>query len=229
MQRKVTHRRSIVSTSTKIPRRIDTAAKLVDHLGVPPERIRIIPQPGSATVNDAMEFERETGRLCELVDGILVEKGMGYYESRLAIVLIGILERFLSENGDPGFLLGEAGMIWVEPGQMRMADVAYFSWDHFPNRLLPAGAVLDLTPDWAVEILSPSNTDAEMLRKRREYFNGGAKLVWQVDPVTRTVDVFTAADIVNRHGDEAVLTGAPVLPGFSISIKRWFERAGQRA
>lgn len=218
-----------MSSITMIPRRIDTAAKLVDHLGVPPERIRIIPQPGSATVDDAMEFERETGRLCEVVDGILVEKGMGYFESRLAVVLIGILEQFLSENGDPGFLLGEAGMIWVEPGQMRMPDVAYFSWDHFPGRVLPPGAVLNLTPDWAVEILSPSNTDAEMLRKRREYFKGGAMLVWQVDPATRTVEVYTAFDISTKHGEEAVLTGAPVLPGFSISIKRWFERAGHRA
>ena len=218
-----------MTTTTMTPRRIDTAAKLVDHLGVPPERIRIIPQPGSATVNDALEYQRETGKLCEVVDGILVEKAIGYYESRLAVVLIGMLERFLSENGDPGFLLGEAGMVWVEPYQMRMADVAYISWVHFPNRMLPAGAVLDLTPDWAVEILSPSNTDAEMLRKRREYFNGGAKLVWQVDPATRTVEVYTAIDICTGHGEDDALIGAPVLPGFSISIKRWFERAGQRA
>jgi Uma2 family endonuclease len=216
-----------MTTSTMTPRRFDTVAKLVDHLGVPNERIRLIPEPGSATIEDALECESQI--LCELVDGILVEKAMGYYESRVAIVLIGMLDRFLEDHGDLGFLLGEAGMIWVAADQMHMPDVSYFSWDRFPGRLLPAGAVLDLVPDWAIEILSPSNTEFEMARKRREYFDGGAKLVWQVDPLTRSVDVYTAINAFTTHGEDAVLTGAPVLPGFSFSIRKWFERAGQRS
>jgi Uma2 family endonuclease len=209
-------------------RRFDTAAKLIDHLGIPPERIRVIPEPGSATLADVLNHNRESGKLCELIDGILVEKALGYYESRLAVVLPFFLEEFLATN-DLGIVIGESGMVWVEPGQMRMADVAFISWDHFPNRILPAGAVLDLTPDWAIEILSPSNTVAEMTRKRREYFDGGAKLVWQADPGTRSVAVYTAVDDVTTHGEDATVTGAPVLPGFSLSIRRWFERAGQRA
>jgi Uma2 family endonuclease len=217
-----------MSTVSMTPRRFDSVDKLVDHLDVPLKRIRLIPQPGAATINDALEYRRETGILCELVDGILVEKAMGYYESLVAAVLIGMLRRYIVENGNPGFVLGEAGMVWVETGQMRMPDVSYFSWDHFPGRLLPKGAVLDLTPDWAIEVLSPSNTDAEMARKRREYFNGSAKLVWQVDPLAHTVDVYTAFDQFTRHGEDATLTGAPVLPGFSLSIRQLFELAGKQ-
>jgi Uma2 family endonuclease len=157
-----------------------------------------------------------------------VEKAMGYYESRLAIVLAFFLEEYLG-NEDLGIVIGEAGMVWVEPGQMRMADVAFISWDHFPGRVLPVGAVLDLTPDWAVEILSLSNTEIEMTRKRREYFAGGAKLVWIVDPVARSVEAYTAVATFTTFGEDATMTGAPVLPHFSLSVRHWFERAGQRA
>src|SRR5216683_1610034 len=133
--------RQAMATATMTPRRLDTVAKLVNHLGIPPERIRLFPSPGEATIDDALEFRRETGILCELVDGILVEKAMGYYESLVAAVLIGLLRRYLEEQGEPGFVLGESGMVWVEPDQMRMPDVSYISWDHFPGRVLPKGAV----------------------------------------------------------------------------------------
>jgi Uma2 family endonuclease len=117
----------------------------------------------------------------------------------------------------------------MEPGQVRLPDVCFFAWEKFPNRLLPRGAILDRRPDLAVEILSPSNTRAEMARKRREYFAGGARLIWEVNPETRRVRVYTDADTFTELGEEETLDGGPVLPGFSLPIRRWFERAGERA
>ena len=88
--------------------------------------------------------------------------------------------------------MGEAGMVRVSEAQVRLPDVSFVAWNHFPNRKLPAGSILDVVPDFAVEILSPTNTEKEMKRKRQEYFDGGSKLVWIVDPNTRTVQVFTS-------------------------------------
>ena len=119
-------------------------------------------------------------------------------------------------------------MVRVEPGQIRMPDVAFVSWSHFPGRMLPAGGILDVTPDLAVEVISPTNTRREMARKRREYFAGGAKLVWQVYPKTQTVEVYTDADTFTTLGEADTLTGDPVLPGFTLPIKRWFDRAGRQ-
>ena len=110
-----------------------------------------------------------------------------------------------------------------------MPDVSFFSWSHFPGRKLPTGQVLNVVPDLAVEILSPSNTWEEMARKRREYFAGGAKLVWQADPATRSVEVFTAADASTTLDENASLDGGDVLPGFTLPIRDWFARAGDRA
>jgi Uma2 family endonuclease len=215
-----------MAAPTITPPDFDTVAKLVDHLGVPGERIRLRPAPGTARIEDAIEAERQ-GQLCELIDGVLVEKAVGYYESILAMIVGGRLGHFLTENGKPGFLLGESGMVWVEPGQMRVGNIAYVSWSHFPGRKLPRGAVLDLTPDWIIEVLSPSNTAAAMERKRREYFTGGAKLVWQVYPQKRSVEVYTAADVCTTHDEDAMLDGSPVLPAFQVSVREWFADAGE--
>jgi Uma2 family endonuclease len=86
---------------------------------------------------------------------------------------------------------------------------------------------LDHVPDIAVEVLSPSNPTKEMERKRREYFAGGAKLVWIVDPELHTVDVYTSVDQFRTLTESDTLDGGEVLPGFALSIRDWFKRAGK--
>src|SRR6516165_5737431 len=77
----------------------DTVADLIERLGgIPASRILLHPAPGTATENDVIEAEARTNRLCELWDGVLVEKPMGFYESRLAIVLSHFLESYLEKN-----------------------------------------------------------------------------------------------------------------------------------
>ena len=202
---------------------VPTVADLLNQLGIPPERILLRPAPGKAKERDLLRSRR----LCELIDGVLVEKTMGWYESRLEVILIHLLETFL-ESKPLGFVLSGTAMVRVDPGQVRLPDVSFFLWSRFPNRILPLGQILDLVPDLAVEILSPSNTAKEMARKRQEYFAGGAKLVWEVYPEKRTVEVFTAPDQSTTAEENGVLDGGDVLPGFSLAVRDWFERAGTR-
>ena len=168
--------------------------ELLERLGdIPLSRILLQPPPGAATKKDVIEAEAKTGRLCELVDGVLVEKAIGYYEDRLGVVLICCFETLI-EAHKLGIVLGAAGMMCPQPGIVRMPSVAFYSWSQFPNRLLPRGQILYRTPELAVEILRPDNTEREMERKRREYFGGGAQLVWQLYPETKRVRVYTAVD-----------------------------------
>lgn len=208
-------------STLSVPR---TVADLLRRLPISPERILLSPRPGAATEEDLLGCPR----LCELVDGVLVEKAMGFYESRRAAALIYFLETYLAQN-PIGFVLDGSGMCRVEPGQVRLPDVSFYSWDHFPGKALPADTqVLGLAPDLAVEALSPGNTPEEMDRKRREYFAAGTKLYWEVDPAARTVKVYTN---VRRHklaGEDGTLSGGNVLPGFSLGVREWFEKAGKR-
>jgi Uma2 family endonuclease len=208
------------ATSTEL----ETVADLLEQLHVPPERILLRPAPGEATEQDLIKNRR----LCELIDGVLVEKAMGYYESSLASVLIGAIYEFLRKT-KLGIVLGEGGLMRVEEAQVRIPDVAFYSWSKFPNKLLPRVQILNFVPELAVEILSPTNTKKEMKRKRREYFEGGAELVWEVHPEKQIVDVFTAPEEKTTIGVDGILDGGTVLPGFTLSIKEWFDQAGKRA
>ncbi len=142
--------------------------KVVERLGVPAHRVLLNPPPGEATEKDLLRCKR---KFVELVDGVLVEKAMGWYESRLGAVLVGFLETYLLEH-DLGIVLESQGLMRVAPGQLRMPDVAFYSWDHFPRHKLPKGQILGVVPDLAVEVQSPDNTKKELQRKRREYFAG---------------------------------------------------------
>ena len=216
---------SVLATSTST---IETLADLLERLGdVPLERIRFRPYPGTATEQDVLARPDGVKRLCELVDGVLVEKAMGFYESRVAIVLIGFLQEFLRRR-DLGIVLGADGMMRLAPGLVRIPDVSFISWSRFPDRQLPAEPIPDLAPDLAVEILSVSNTQAEMARKLRDYFAAGVRLVWYVEPEDHTVRVYTAPDQSRLLTVDDTLDGGAVLPGFTLAIRQWFEEAGQR-
>src|SRR5438105_3865279 len=138
---------------------IETVADLLEHLGaIPPGRVRFFPPPGTATEKDVLARPDGVKRLCELVDGVLVEKPCGFYESRLAVVLIHRLGEFVDLH-DLGIVLGPDATLRLRSGLVRLPDVSFISWDHFPGRLLPAEPVPNLAPDLAVEVLSASNTE----------------------------------------------------------------------
>ena len=169
--------------STTTDTGIDTIglAELLKRLGnVPVERVRLRQPLGHATEEEYVRYAERTGRGCELIDGVIVEKSMGYYESRLAAELIRVLGNFLVQN-PLGIVLAPDGMVRIE-GQVRMPDVAFYPWSEFPSRRLPRAAILAATPALAVEVISPSNTEGEMERKRRDVFLAGTMLFWQVYP-----------------------------------------------
>jgi Uma2 family endonuclease len=210
------------------PARVRTLADLLHDLGdIPPERIWLRPAPGTATEKDVTEIEVHTNRLCELVDGVLVQKPMGYFEGRLALLLGYYLETFLTDH-DLGIVLGADGTVRLAPGLVRIPDIAFFSWDRLPGRELPAEPIPDLAPDLAVEVLSQTNTEAEMKRKLREYFKAGVRLVWLVDPPTRTARVYTSPGRSRLVREDETLDGGAVLPGFSLTLRDWLALAGRR-
>ena len=125
-----------MSTAT-IDRSIETMADLLERLGgVPLDRIRFHPPPGTATERDVLEAERRDNRLCELVDGVLVEKVMGYREAILAGALVRRLANFVVPR-NLGHVAGADGMVRLFPGLIRIPDVAFASWDCFPEGRLP--------------------------------------------------------------------------------------------
>jgi Uma2 family endonuclease len=201
-----------------------TVADLQQHLGgVPADRIRLFPFPGTATEEDALRIDAHEDRICELVDGILVEKPMAYYESVLAGILITLINNYLETN-NRGIAAGADGALWILPRKMRIPDVSFISWERFPGRKLPNDKIFRVAPDLAVEILSDSNTEGEMNLKLDEYFRAGVRLVWYIDPHLRTACIYTARDEMRTIDEQGVLDGQDVLPGFHLRLGELFDR-----
>lgn len=201
---------------------IKTLADLLDRLGgVPLERIRFRPFPGTATVQDVIDIQQQEGKLCELVDGVLLEKVMGYTESRLAVFLAGLLNAFVIPR-NLGLVTGSDGTVELMADLVRILDVAFTRWERMPDRRCPTVPVPRLAPNLAVEVLSRSNTPGEMAAKRQEYFSAGVELVWEINPVARTVAVFTSVTGVTTLTAADVLDGGTVLPGFTLSLQDLF-------
>lgn len=210
------------------PTTLWTLADLFERFGaMPAYRIRNIPPPGMATEEDVIAVQVHQDRLCELIDGVLVEKTVGYYEARLAAVLVYFLEGYAHKR-DLGICLGADGTVRLFPGQVRIPDASFFAWDRFPNRELPAEPIPDLAPDLAVEVLSEGNTKKEIDRKLREYFQAGTRLVWYVDPKARTVRVYTSPRRSRLVTEDQALDGGTVLPGFKLPLKKPFAQVTRR-
>ncbi len=80
-----------------------TIADLLKRLGnIPANRVRLHPTPGTATEKDLLEILDRENRPCELVEGTLVEKPMGFEESEIAGTIshsIGSIRRGLANWG----------------------------------------------------------------------------------------------------------------------------------
>jgi Uma2 family endonuclease len=204
------------------PLTIETIGDLLDRLGgISPQRVRFKPAPGTATEQDVISVEARENRLCELVDGVLVEKPMGYVESLLAMAIGDVLREFVKPR-KLGLVTGESGMMRLFPGLVRIPDVAYVGWDRIPGRRVPRQPIPDLVPHLVVEVLSESNTAAEMARKLEEYFRTGVLLAWLVDPRGRTVAAYTSPTQSARLDESQTLDGGVVLPGFTLPLRDLF-------
>jgi Uma2 family endonuclease len=199
-----------------------TIADLLTRLGnVPASRVRLYPTPGTATEKDVITVLDLENRPCELVDGTLVEKPMGFEESEIAATIIILVGSFVRRH-KLGIVAGEAGTIRLFPGLVRIPDVAFVSWDRLPGRKRPKVPIPHLVPDLVALVLSKSNTKPEMNRKLTEYFAAGARSVWVVNPKKRTVRVHTALDRSVFFNEDQSLDGGTVLPGFVLRLRELF-------
>lgn len=193
--------------------------------GVPLERIRMNPPPGIATERD---LERASKPVCELIDGVLVEKAMGARESLLGVYLASLISNHV-HAGDLGVVLGEAGFIRLAIDQVRAPDATFIPWSEFPGGEVPEDeAFWSVAPGLIVEVLSPGNTTAEIDRKLAEFFKAGCKLAWVIDPRAKAAKVYTSAKKFKELDETGTLDGGKVLPGFALKLADLFAATRRR-
>jgi Uma2 family endonuclease len=134
--------------------------------------------------------------------------------------------RFVGNHADErdlGHTVNNSAVITQRgPDTVRGADIAFYSYAKVPRGPMPIGYI-DVPPDLAIEVRSPSDRWKAIINKVNEYLNAGVTLVCVLDEQTAMAHVF-ASDrppmIVPADGE---LDLSEVLPGFRVPLRRFFE------
>lgn len=200
-----------------------TLGDLLHRLGdIPASRILLEPPPGTATEGDVVRYlEAPRKRLCELIDGVLVEKAMGVLEGLFGLWIGRLIGNFVEEH-DLGLVFGADSPFRFQLGLIRYPDASYISWERIPDEELPPAPVARIVPDLAVEVISEGNTKREMEMKLDLYFQSGVRAAWIIDPATKTASVYSSRRRVKHLGIDGEIDGGKVLPGFKLPLTDMF-------
>ena len=163
------------------------------------------------------------GKRTELVRGDLVVMAPaggrhGHIAHRLSLFIGNhVLEQNLGQvfAAETGFLLRR------DPDTVRAPDIAFVAAGRLSDGELPPG-FLELAPDLAVEVVSPSDSSAAIRAKVRDWLEAGAPLVWVVYPDSRSVTVHRQGGQPQQLSETDSLSGAPALPDFAVPVRDLF-------
>ncbi|MBI3666324.1 MAG: Uma2 family endonuclease [Acidobacteria bacterium] len=173
------------------------------------------------TFDQFMDLPEQEGVDRELDEGRVIEMPHpsflhGAIQGRVFHFFTVYLERTGADfhaSLNTGFRLG--------PETVRAPDVCLVRRSSYAAMEAVKGALLGF-PDLAVEIVSPSDTAADMDRKIEQYLRAGAAAVWVFYPETRHVM------IRRRSGETRIVTSGQtleepeLLPGLSILVDHVF-------
>lgn len=183
-----------------------------------------------ATSADVMLMTPEEFLVCSVPDGkaelvrgeLRVTPPAGGPHGRAATKIAVLLHGYVEPRGLGWVFADGAGYLLLAlPRTVRCPDASYVRADRLPAEGIGPG-FLGVTPDLAVEVLSPDESASELEEKLDDYRACGTSLLWVVDPVRRTVMVVASDAPVRwlREGD--VLDGGTIIPGFACEVAELF-------
>lgn len=154
----------------------------------------------------------------EFIAGEIVEAVSNPYSSKISGLVLTYINMYLFDHdightttADGSYIVGEERYI---------PDVGFISYEKQPNLDYDEGYISH-APDLAVEVLSPSNQEAEITIKVGNYLAAGT-IVWLIDPKVKMVAVFRPSKPVDVLTVKDTISGDPVLPDFELAISKIF-------
>ncbi|MBE9090532.1 Uma2 family endonuclease [Microcystis aeruginosa LEGE 11464] len=77
---------------------------------------------------------------------------------------------------------------------------------------------LPLSPDFVIELMSPSDNIKTTRKKMQEYLDNGTRLGWLINRKTREVEIYRQGQAVEILTDPESLSGESILPEFSLNL-----------
>jgi Uma2 family endonuclease len=154
------------------------------------------------------------------LDG-LEENMAGGEHGEIAAILIGYIFAHIHPNKLGRVFDGQTVFVIGGKPPRRQPDVAFVKLERMPTRI---EGEIPFAPDLAVEIVSPTDTSAEVDKKTLQYLKAGVGLVWVIRPVLKIVEVYHSGDLKPLTlGVNDELDGEDVILGFKLKISELFE------
>ncbi|HEX4808522.1 MAG TPA: Uma2 family endonuclease [Bryobacteraceae bacterium] len=123
-----------------------------------------------------------------------------------------------------GVVLDSSGGFRLPNSAIRAADAAWVR----QTRLAALSKqvkrkFLPLSPDFVIEVLSPSDDLAEARAKMREWIEQGVALAWLIIPDDRLVEIYRAGQAVQTLSNVHEVRGEGDLEGFVLALDRIWE------
>ena len=77
---------------------------------------------------------------------------------------------------------------------------------------------IPLAPDFALELMSPSDSLVNVRAKMREYRSNGVELGWLINPEAKEVEIYRSKQDVKLLNSPRSLSGEDILPGFILDL-----------
>lgn len=145
----------------------------------------------------------------ELVDGRLEEEEVPGAVHEIVVMWLGrLLGNWL---GQRGWLLGSEAKYAVRRDRGRKPDLAVY----LGNRKLSREGIINVPPDIAVEVVSPTPRDErrDRIEKMGEYASFGIRFYWIIDPMLQSLEIFELVE--GRYARAASATEGTIhdIPG----------------
>ena len=166
----------------------------------------------------------DDGKRYELVDGKLVELPPMRMSHAIVVSTINrLFGQYINGERLPFVVgVGAAFRLGMSRFNFRIPDLHVTATRRLSAAIEDEPGVFEGYPDIAIEVVSPSDTYVEVMGKARLYSSRGVATTLLVDLYNREVVVRQGTGEIQVLTEDDMLTGAPVLPGFSCQVAEIF-------
>ena len=179
--------------------------------------VEVMAAPAPMTAEELQALHLPNKRT-ELVRGrLVVREPAGFLHGVIAARLCSRVEAHVRAHALGVVLAAETGFkLFSNPDTVRAPDVGFVRASRVPHPV-PKNYP-PMSPDLAVEVLSPDDRAGDVLEKIADWLNAGCELVWVIDPERRLARVYRADGTESLLGANDDLRGEELLPGFTCKL-----------
>ena len=160
------------------------------------------------------ELKLETNNNGELIVASLSGFQTGVYNAEL-IALFGNWNR----QYKLGIICDSSTGFILPNGAIRSPDLSWIAKERLTRfSKKEKEKFLPLTPDFALELMSPSDKLKDAQAKMQEYQDNGIKLGWLINPQQQQVEIYRQNESVEVINKPSTLSGEELLPNLIIKL-----------